>query len=263
VHRAKLIAWFGVPLVLAAAGTFWLTRGPEARRPRERPRSEHSNVEAAGDSQSRQVLSLTRERGRDVGHELATLYGSWAGDERALDARKLALGALFAEPSLGLKLHRVLEAVEADPTPPEDDPLWPHVVNNLADLWTSATFDKGRDLMLMEQRSRPRRAIVASFARLSDRENIGRLNEDQRLLLSNDFVDIYGATDPAQKPELLTAVRRLAGNDVADILSGRALEPGFKLQAALDYDHAVQEATRTPMTRENLPLDESALDREP
>jgi hypothetical protein len=209
------------------------------------------------------VLEITRERDRDVSHDLAKLYGNWAGDPRALDARKLALGALFAEPSLGLKLQRVLEAVDADPTRPEDDPLWVDVVNNLAELWTSATFDKGRDLMLMEQRPRPKRALVASFARLSAPDNIDRLNDDQRVQLSNDFVDIYGPTEAAQKPELLAAVRQLAGDDVADILSGRGLQPGFKPQAALDYERAVEEATRTPITRENLPLDESALDREP
>ena len=200
--------------------------------------------QAGGDPQTSAVLQLRQQGGAARMQQIAELYGAWAANTNALAARQLALGTLFDQPSLGQKLQGVLDAIVADPTPPSKDPLWPLVVDQLAGLWTAETFDRGRDLMLMETRPRAQRALVASFIRMSQSERGAELGEQQRLALASDFVDVYSNADGEQKAELDRALRLLAGDDVVDILRGRTAD--LQLTADMMRDEAIREAMEGP-----------------
>lgn len=243
-------AWLAaLPLALGIAAAFgwWQLRGPERISPAEK--KEPSAVEAKlgpGDSRSAEVLALVRDKSLDGRERLLDAYRRWAGDPRATAARRVLLGALFAEPSLGLKLQRVLNAVAADPTPPDEDPLWSTVVENLSSLWTPDNFDKGRDLMLAEERDRPRQALIESWTRLAEADRITDLSMEQRHKLASDLIDLYATADPSQKPEVAGALNNLmGGSDVTQILSGGGLEAdGPLLQAEVENERVVQRGTQ-------------------
>jgi hypothetical protein len=186
---------------------------------------------------------LARDKSDDGYRKLIDAYGRWAGDPSALPARKLLLNALFSEPALGLKLKRVLEAVEADPTPPPNDPLWPRVTEGIAELWTPETFDRGRDLMLMENRPRARLALIDSWVNVVDSgERLAQLSEQQRSMLINDLIDMYPGAEPEQKARIEDTLRTLGGNDLPELVSGRGLDPGVTLEAEQAYERELQEA---------------------
>lgn len=230
--------WATLAVLSVGVGSFWLARpraSPENGRPVEK--AGHSRPKA-GDQKVMSVVQMSRERGLERRRKLVSAYSEWAGDPSALAARKLALASLLAEPALGQKLEQVLEAVEGDPTPPEEDPLWGYLVEELSALWTSETFGRGRDLMLMENRPRARRALVASFIELSTSERARDFGDAIRYDLSADLVDLHSQVDPSQKGDVERALRALSGTDVADILNGRALAPGYQFTFARQLDEA-------------------------
>ena len=154
--------------------------------------------------------------------------------------RKAELEALFAEPNVPKKLSTVLAAVESEPSAPEQDPLWSQMVASLADVWRGDTLDHGLDLMVSEARPRARRALVSSFAFLANSERARELTPAQSQTLTNDFIDMYKQLPPAQQPEVLAALRKVAGTDVADVLVGRTSE------LERQYARALDEAKATP-----------------
>jgi hypothetical protein len=156
----------------------------------------------------------------------------------------LALELLSAEQALPLRLKGLLEAVVADQTPPEHDPLWPEIVQDLMEQWTPETFDKGRDLMLMEERPRARRALVESFTELAESDDALNLTEAQRQALINDLIDSYPSADPQQKSQIVAALRKIADDDVADLLSGRGVHDGHKLKIVEKYERELASGTR-------------------
>lgn len=238
---SRSAVWLGavasLTLTLGMAATaWWFTRGAE--RAVKEPEAQESVAEPSDteDPKVGYALALARDGSYQAIQKLIDFYGRAAADPGAIEARQIALAALFEHRSLGLRLQRVLEAVEGDPTPPESDPLWSHVVDRLAEQWTPEALDKGRDLMLMHEKPRARRALVASFIRYSEL-HLGELSLEQRQTLTTDFIDVYPLAEPAQQPDVLATVRKLSGNsDVADILAGQVLRPGFKLQAELDHE---------------------------
>ena len=245
---SRLLIWLvGVAALTLTLGmiatAWWLIRGSERAFKEEKHAPE--NVAEPSDTEDPKVGSaraLARDGSYQAIQKLIDFYGRAAADPGAIEARQIALAALFEHRSLGLRLQRVLEAVEGDPTPPESDPLWPHVVDRLSEQWTQETLDKGRDLMLMHEKPRARRALVASFIRYSEL-HLGVLSPEQRQTLTTDFIDVYPLADPAQKPDVLATVGKLSGNsDVADVLTGKVLEPGFKLQAELDHEREMAAA---------------------
>jgi hypothetical protein len=199
------------------------------------PLEEAAEQAKSRDPRAGKVLELARQ-GTPGTEKLVSLYAELAGDQSAGGVRELALNALFAEKSASLRLKRVLDAVVSDPTPPEQDPHWPGIVERLADQWTPEMFDKGRDLMLMEKRPRAQRALAASFIELSESAPTGAIGEAQKMALLNDLIDLYPKADPAQKPEIERGVRNLGGDDPADLLTGYGLKPGEKLKLQAEYE---------------------------
>jgi hypothetical protein len=229
------------PLALGTAITWWLTRGPEGQvaAPSQGSLEAAARKEAQRDPRAGELLKLFREKGTEASSKLVDFYAGLAGDPSATTLRGLALRALFNEPSRPLRLKRVLEAVAADPTPPREDPLWPDIVTPLSEQWTPEVFDKGRDLMLMEKRPRAKQALVASFAELAT-EHGDRFTPEQRQGLLTDFIDTYPVAEPEQKPAIEQAVRKIAGDDTADLLTGRGLNDGHKLKIQAEYERELQ-----------------------
>jgi hypothetical protein len=215
-----------VALVLGTAAVWRLARGPASA---EGPARTAVNS-GQQDARLNEVRAVARQPRAEATRKLVELYAQWAQDPNAIRARRLALEMLLAEPALALRLKRVLEAVVADRTPPERDPLWTDIVENLAEQWTPETFDKGRDLMLMEQRPRARRALVESFTEFAETDQFANLTAEQRAALINDLIDMYPHADPQQKSQIEATLRKIASDDVADLLSGRGINDGHKLK---------------------------------
>lgn len=239
--------WLAVPsLALGATAFWWYARGPEAvSAPRGDSRQDTlAALEKSADTRVAYVARLAQGKGTGSSKQLIDTYAKWAGDPKALEARKLILDALFDEASLGLRLQHVLQAVAADRTPPEEDPLWPRVVETLADGWKADAFDQGRTLMLMDTQPRARRALVESFSRLAQSDRMSAFSDAQRHELASDFIDVYREVDDSQKPDVEAALRALAGEDVVATITGRALDPNVKLQAEVEAEREVQQALR-------------------
>ena len=243
MKQSRRIALWSAAAALAVgtATTVWLVRGraAEARKPA---------LEAiTKDSRDPRVAALqeaARGPRSDAHRKLVALYAEWASDPKALPARKLVLDLLADEDSLPLRLKGLLEAAVADPTPPERDPLWPEIVQNLVEQWTPETYDKGRDLMLMEERPRARRALVESFTEFAEGDQFANLTEEQRNALINDLIDVHPHSTPQQKSQIEATLRKIAHDDVADLLAGRGVHDGHKLKTVEKYERELQAASR-------------------
>ncbi len=222
-------------LLIGAAGVYWVSRGPAQTPPRAASRPARDK-----DPRVQEVWSAARQPRAEATRQLVELYTRWKDDASALPARKLALELLAAEPAPALRFKRLLEAVAADETAPERDPLWPEVVQKLAEQWTPENVDKGRDLMLMEKQPRARRALVESFTEFAQSDEMANLTEEQRQALINDLIDLYPQADPQQKSRILATLRKIAGDDVADLLAGRGIHDGHKLKIQERYERELQ-----------------------
>lgn len=212
------------------------------------PRSAAGERRSTGLSTPTRLDQAVAIAGRATSPEAAMrAYRDWAEEPDALDARKLLLATLLKEPNLALKLSHVLIAIEADPAPPEHDPLWPFVAESLANLWTRESATNAMDLMFAESRPRARRALVSSFALLAMSERWPELSGEQHQRLINYFIDMYDGVVNAQKPELERALRHIAGNDVADILLRKGLGPNDQqLESEREYEHSLAAVASAP-----------------
>lgn len=239
-------AWYAGVFSLGAGALYWaLAPGLEHTRPARA--SVHAPADS-GTAHLQEVTALARGTEPGAAPRLVAAYDEWAAEPDALAARKLALDALFAEPNVPKKLSSVLEAVEADPTPPERDPLWQPLVASLAEVWRGDVLNHGLDLMIAETRPRARRALISSFAWLANSPRARELSPAQSQTLGNDFIDLYQQLPAGQKPEVLAALRNVAGPDAVDILEGRSTELERQYQRALEDTQALaQKAAQNPV----------------
>jgi hypothetical protein len=126
-------------------------------------------------------------------------------------------------------------------TPPREDPLWSKVVQKLSEQWKPEVFDKGRALMLAEQRARAKSALIASFVTFVDNGGAASITPEQSNALLTDLIDMHGVAEPEQRPAIQGAVRKIGGNDPADLLAGKdpatlelQIEHQKNLQAGID-----------------------------
>ena len=131
----------------------------------------------------------------------------------------------------------MLDAVAQDETPPREDPLWPKIVQKLSEQWGPEAFNKGRDLMLAEQRERAKRALIDSFVRFVETGQADGLSPEQSQGLLTDFIDMHALASPEQRPGIQAAVRRIGGNDPADLLAGA--DPAT-LELQVEYEKNLQ-----------------------
>jgi len=241
-----VLLFIGPALALGAIIVWWSTRKPEpAAKARASAMEEAAQKAAKNDPRAGEVLRLMRDRGMGRSERLVELYASLAGDSSATGVRALTLNALFSEANLALRLKGALEAIASDDTPSREDPLWPEIVHKLSEQWTPETFDKGRDLMLSEQRPRVRRALVASFVELVETGQTASLTPDQANALLTDLIDMHALAENDQKPAIQGAVRKIGGNDPADLLAGKGLGPGQKLELQAEYEKQLQAGVDT------------------
>ena len=145
----RYAVWFAAAaLALGTATVVWFSRGAGLGSRCRRNGKSSRLIRATLESWKCERPQTNRARRQpQVGGALRAVGKR---SEAALPARSLALDLLAAEQAVALRLKGLLEAVVADQTPPERDPLWPEIVENLVQQWTPETYDKGRDLMLME-----------------------------------------------------------------------------------------------------------------
>ena len=242
----------GPALALGATIVWWSTRRPESGPSGQRKRVDEAAEQAAkSDPRASEVLRLTREKGVGRSAKLVEFYARLQKDKDATGVRALALNALFSEGSLPLRLKGVLDAVSLDETPPRQDPLWSKITKKLSEEWKPDVFDKGRDLMLAEQRPRAKRAIIDSFVEFVDSGQAANLTPEQTQALLTDFIDMHGVADPEQKSAIQGAVRKIGGNDPADLLAGK--DPAT-LEYQIEYQKNLQ-AGVAPLLKDLPPAD--------
>ena len=224
-----------------AGGVVWWTRAPAPAGTTAAPApvaSPLSGATGAGDALSRVSRLAGREDPAAVS-ELIDLYGKLASIPGSLEARKLAFRTLLAYPNMVVGLEAGMAAIAADPTPRQQDPMWPFLVQGVASLWDAVTIEHGRDLVMIEQRPRPRDILLESLAEVPP----GKLSDSQRAALAADLIDLYPQLKPEQRPAVDRALVALGGSDLIEILARRGLGDSSHLKAAIEERRA-QEAAR-------------------
>jgi hypothetical protein len=177
--------------------------------------------------------------------DLVRAYGAWVARGDALPARRAIVSTLLGHPNLQAGLESLLAAVESDQTPREHDPLWNDLVQAVAARWRSDTLRLGRDMLMLEQRPRPRDLLLESLAAL----RAEALRPDQRPGLASDFIDLYATLKPDQRPAVNRQLHALAGGDVVEIMNGRGLREDDQggLRVARERRQALDEVARHPV----------------
>jgi hypothetical protein len=251
VGRSRIPRWTVPVVAVAAAGLaaalWWAARPARAPAP---------TAAGAGARTADPVLQRTPDplgyvRARvDVNNsgnlgDLVGAYGAWVTRADALPARRAIITALLGHPNLQAGLEALLAAVEADQTPREHDPLWNDLVQAVAGRWRADTLRLGRDMLMLEQRPRPKDLLLESLAALA----VATLRADQKAGLASDFIDLYATLKPDQKPAVNRQLHALAGTDVVEIMSGRGLRAGDDqiLRLARERQRALDEVARNPV----------------
>jgi hypothetical protein len=198
---------------------------------------------AGGGARMAEVSQLLRGARGNPGPVIAA-FAAWAGDPQALAARRVLLGALAAEPRPLLRLTTLSAAVEATPLAWGQDPLQREIVDALSSIWKGDLIRRGRDLLFAEARPKVKQAVTASFVALALSDGASALDGPQRGGLTSDFIDLYRQAAPDQRPDILAVVRRLGGNDVAELLAGNGLGDDSRLESHLQYRRELEAARR-------------------
>jgi len=237
-RKALRFAWLVIPVALGAGTLYWVL-APGLFEPGREARTTSSKDAPIKGPRVNEALGLLRDSSGQGSLALIDAYRDWASDPQAVGARRLLLGGLFKEQNVPTKLSSVLAAIEADPTPAEQDPLWEYLVSGLSDTWEGETATKGMDLMFAETRPRARRALIASFAHLANSERWKELTPEQGQKLTNYFMELHKGLPKGLKSEVEQALQKVAGKDVVEILNGRGLGENDQV---LDSERAYQKA---------------------
>jgi hypothetical protein len=239
VRARRVLGFLLVPTAVVAGALHWaLATGHRSEAPK-RPPAEAAAKGLPGAPMESVAVAIGEKRT----HDLVETYVRSAGDPKALAARKLALSALLNEDNVPKKLSLVLEALARDPTPPDHDPLWQYAAENLARVWQGDTLTRGLDLMVAETRPRAQEALISSFSHLVLNGREEELTNSQRQTLTNYFIDLYQKMPERRQQEVDQALRRVASDDVADIMLGKG-KNGEELAGERAYREALEDAQR-------------------
>jgi hypothetical protein len=198
---------------------------------------------AISGSDADEVADLLR-RARGNPGVLIEAFAAWASDPQAQGKRRVVLGAMAAEPLPMARLGVLLAAAQASPLALDADPLRRDLVAAVSSVWTGPMVRKGRDLMFAEVRPRARQVVIASFVELALSDRAGVLDATQRSGLTSDFIDLYPQARPDQRPDVVAVVRRLGGDDTAELLQGHGLGNNSTLEHHLEHRRNVEAALR-------------------
>jgi len=195
----------------------------------------------AGDADELADL-LRRARGNPG--VLIEAFAAWAADPRAQAKRRVLLGAMVAEPQPMTRLAELLAAAQASPLSLAADPLRRELVGAVSSVWTGPLVRRGRDLMFTEARPRARQVVIESFVELALSDRVAGLDAAQRSGLTSDFIDLYRQSGPDQRRDVVAVVRKLGGDDVAELLQGHGLGDSSTLEHHLAHRRNVEAAMR-------------------
>jgi hypothetical protein len=154
------------------------------------------------------------------------------------------LEALLLRRGSALDLDALLDALQSGSAPPEGEPLPPALVERLADQIERQALVPAMDLLVAETRPLARRALYAAYALLVISERTEHVPPDARQTLVNHFIDGWPALPETERPDVEQALRKLAGDDVADIMNGKGLATDDALQGAREREQALEESSR-------------------
>ena len=195
-------------------------------------------------SADRDELADLLRRARGNPGVLIEAFAAWAPDPHAQAKRRVVLGAMAAEPQPMTRLAELLAAAQASPLPLAADPLRRELVGAVSTVWTGPLLRKGRDLMFAEARPRARQVVIASFVELALSDRAAALDVAQRRGITSDFIDLYRQAGPDQRRDVVAVVRKLGGDDTAELLEGRGLGNGSTLEHHLAHQRNVEAAMR-------------------
>lgn len=236
----KRLVWI-VPLVVALGATaIWLSvRGPRSASDGKSDAADVLSPEKMRDPVA-YIASLKGKEDSGSVNQLIQAYSKWSPYPETLKARRLALRTMLGHPNVGVALEAVLNAVEADQTPRDHDPMWPDLVKGVASLWDAVTFQLGRDRVYLEERPKPHDLMLESLAAIDP----NKISDPQRTQLAADLIDLYPSLKPSQKPAVDRQLTAVAGTDVVDILGGRGLGENSHLKIVAEQQRAIEAARR-------------------
>jgi hypothetical protein len=231
--RAKVPVWLLLVATIGAGAAIWAL-APTSKQQKTDSDSEETSA-ASGTAPAAGSVAVDLSRLRQAIDVL-----SRAHDDPAAPDRRAAMNDLLAQTDAPVKLTLLLEAAAADPTAPDKDPLWPDLVQGLSTIWKGETIESGIDLMHIESRPRARDAVVSSFAKIA-LERPGELTPPQSQKLTETFIDLHNKLPAYQQREVERASRKIAGNDVADLMQGKGMASDEELEVQREYKRSIEE----------------------
>jgi len=234
--RSRVPAWLLLVATVGACAAIWAlapTHPRKAAGDGDGQAAEGAPVTAASSSTQADLSRLRRAI-----EVLSQAHADLGGSER-----RGAMTDLLSQGDAPTRLTLLLEAAAADPSEPDKDPLWRDMVQGLATIWQGDAINSGMDLMFTESRPRARDAVVSSFAKLA-LERSGDLSPAQTQKLTEYFIDLHNKLPALQQREIETAARKIAGNDVADLMQGKGMASDDELESHREYKRALRESQR-------------------
>jgi hypothetical protein len=231
----KVPAWLLLVATVGASAAIW------ALAPTSKQQKADSDDETAEATVATRVSPSAQADLSQLRRAIEVL--SHAHDDLGAPDRRAALSDLLSQGDSPTRLTMLLEAAAADPSEPAKDPLWNELVQGLTKIWQGEGISSGMDLMFTESRPRARDAVVSSFAKLA-LERTGELDPGQKQKLTEYFIDLHNRLPALQKREVETAARKIAGNDVADLLQGKGMASDDELEVNREYKRSIEESQR-------------------
>jgi hypothetical protein len=234
--RLRIPVWLLLVAIIGASAAIWALAPASRHRTADGDRETAAAAPAVPGTARGGQVDLSRLR--QAIEVLSRAHADLGGAER-----RGAMSDLLSQGDAPTKLTMLLEAAAADPSEPARDPLWPDLVQGLSAIWQDEVINSGMDLMFTESRPRARDAVVSSFAKLA-LERGGELSPAQTQKLTEYFIDLHNKLPALQRREVEAAARKIAGNDVADLLQGRGMASDDELEVQREYKRSLQDSQR-------------------
>ena len=231
--RSKAPVWLLLTGIVGAGAILWAL-APTSRR----QQADGDGVAPQASSAMSTQADLSRLR-----RAIEVLSQAHADTDLAGADRRGAMTDLLTQGDAPTRLTLLLEAAAADPSEPDKDPLWRELVGGLSSIWQDDGITTGIDLMFTESRPRARDAVVSSFAKLA-LERTAELTPPQRQKLTEAFIDLHSKLPALQRGEVEAATRKIAGNDVADLMQGKGMASDEELEVQREYKRSLADSQR-------------------